>query len=125
MNKNKRFPRNDKGTLLMHTVVLSVVMAMMGTMMLKWATNRYELVSKARRQMRASMVAESCLAQKMSGWLSTPLLPGSSSDMSCSVVLEGGGTSEAVEVPLSTYVVESSGGDSSYGLIISITQDIL
>jgi len=122
MKKNRLFPNNNRGTLLMHTVVLSVVMSMMGTMMLKWATSRYETVAQSRRQMKASMLAQSCLSQKMAGWVDAPPLAGSPS-LGCSLALEG---DTSVYLDMATYNINlTTGSEPSYGLVISITQDIL
>lgn len=120
MKKNRLFPNNNRGTLLMHTVVLSVVMSMMGTMMLKWATSRYETVAQSRRQMKASMLAQSCLAQKMAGWGdSAPMGDGAS--LNCSLVLEG----NTVSLDMSYSMNQSAGYDPSYGLVISVDQGLL
>jgi len=121
MDKKTGLLSNNKGTLLMHTVVLSVVMAMMGTMLLKWATNRYETVSKSRRQLKATMLAQSCLAQRMVGWSDNPPLSGSA-DMSCVVDVD---TGVGVDMKLSTYEIISESGVTTFGIIVSVTQNIL
>lgn len=121
MKRITLFPRNNRGTLLMHTVVLSVVMSMMGTMMLKWATSRYETVAQTRRQMKASMLAQSCLAQKMAGWVdSAPM--GASASLGCSLILEGG---TAVSLNITQSEIPSTGSDPSYGLVIAINHSEL
>lgn len=120
MKKNKLFPNNNRGTLLMHTVVLSVVMSMMGTMMLKWATSRYETVAQSRRQMKASMLAQSCLAQKMAGWVDNAPM-GTSASLNCSLVMDG--TTVSLDVQPSDRA--SLGYDPSYGLVISVDQSLL
>ena len=121
MKKNRLFPHNNRGTLLMHTVVLSVVMSMMGTMMLKWATSRYETVAQSRRQMKASMLAQSCLAQKMAGWVDNAPM-GASASLNCSLVLEGDTT---VSLSMTQSQQQSTGSDPSYGLVISVDQSLL
>lgn len=122
MNKKIGLLGNNKGTLLMHTVVLSVVMAMMGTMLLKWATNRYETVSKSRRQLKATMLAQSCLAQRMVGWSDNPPLSATGADMSCVVDAD---TGLGVDMKLSTYEIISESGVTTFGIIVSVTQNIL
>ena len=120
MGKKLVLLKNNKGTLLMHTVVLSVIMAMMGTMMLKWATNRYETVAKSRRQIKASAMAQSCLAKKMLGWADNPPLDAASADLDCQVEIEDG---TVVDMKLGTEALPGPAG--SFAIIVSITQDIL
>lgn len=122
MDYKKGFLNNNKGTLLMHTVVLSVVMAMMGTMMLKWATNRYENVSRARRQLKATMLAQSCLSQKMVGWADNPPVALANADMGCVVDVD---TGVGVDMFLSAYTIQTSVGDATFGILIAVTQNIL
>jgi hypothetical protein len=60
--------KKRKGALLLQTLVLSVIMAMIGVMILKWALARYILASRFYRSSVSRARVEGCLFKKVSEW---------------------------------------------------------
>ena len=66
-----RFVKNlcdRKGTLLLQTVVMAVVLSMVSAMMLKWVFARYSTVAKTKRQVVARAMSDGCVTQMMTSW---------------------------------------------------------
>jgi hypothetical protein len=59
---------SKRGTLLVQTLVLTVLLSFIATLMLKWNFGRHTVSSKVRRSIDARTYIESCMAQKASLW---------------------------------------------------------
>ncbi|MBU2529984.1 MAG: hypothetical protein KKD35_02995 [Elusimicrobia bacterium] len=69
-----------RGSMLLQTLVMCVIMAMIGVMVLKWVMARYMLSARIYRSNVAKVRTEGCMARVKSQWNFNPV----SSNGSCS-----------------------------------------
>jgi hypothetical protein len=66
--KFKRVLKSKRGSMLLHTVLMAVILATMGALILKWALARYSIVTKYKRKVNAKALIEACMVQKWAEW---------------------------------------------------------
>lgn len=60
--------KKRKGSMLLQTLVMAVIMAMIGVMILKWILMRYTLASRFYKSTVSKARVEGCLFYKVSNW---------------------------------------------------------
>lgn len=66
-------PRLRRGTVLLQTLVVSVIISMIAVMVMKWVLARYTLASRVQRGAVAEARADGCYADRSSAWNVTGL----------------------------------------------------
>ncbi|MDD2773127.1 MAG: hypothetical protein PHP45_05460 [Elusimicrobiales bacterium] len=69
----------ERGTLLVQTLVMTVILSFLATMMLKWSFGRHTVATKVRRSIEARTYINSCMAQKAAEWGTNAPTQGASS----------------------------------------------
>ncbi len=64
-------PRLRKGTVLLQTLVISVIISMIAVMVMKWTLARYTLTSRVQRSAVAMARADGCYASLVGAWSHT------------------------------------------------------
>lgn len=64
----KPAPRLRRGTVLLQTLVISVIISMIAVMVMKWTLARYTLASRVQRSAVAQSRAAGCVADRTSRW---------------------------------------------------------
>jgi len=57
-----------KGSILLHSVIMAVLLATISAMIMKLFFGRYAVASKTQRSSRAKLLVERCLAEKTGQW---------------------------------------------------------
>jgi hypothetical protein len=72
---------NERGQLLVQTMVMTIILGIAATTLLKWSFGRYMVMSKVRSSVEARTYIESCMANMQATWgrNSMPNLTGSAS----------------------------------------------
>lgn len=65
---NKGTTSGRRGTILLQTTVMAVILATIAVMTLKWTLGRYAVVSNVKRSTEAKGIVEACASQDFSKW---------------------------------------------------------
>lgn len=67
------FLRLRRGTVLLQTLVIAVIISMMAVMVMKWVLARYTLANRVQRNAVAVARADGCYGARSAAWNSTGL----------------------------------------------------
>lgn len=93
-------PRLRRGTVLLQTLVVSVIISMIAVMVMKWVLARYTLASRVQRGAVAEARVDGCVSDRTSRWNSGTSVGsgGCESGITNSVSCSGGNCTMTVRV---------------------------
>ena len=106
---NKKTLLNNRGVMLLQTIIMAIILSLLSVMTLKWILGRYSIVNKLEKSAEAKAAIEGCIALKTQAWMDTGLPPACNNGSpagTCTCSVGKYTVNITVNGPLVTYTVD-------------------